>query len=131
MKTLKKSLVLILIAFLILYVGMPVLNYGFWGLPLALIVLIIGWALLGKKAISVVVIDQQFHVSRNIGKPTLIVLGILVVYMTLLPALTSWALFRNQDYKALIGNVEVGENLSSHMIPISLEKIRVVDQSLA
>jgi hypothetical protein len=131
MKTLKKSLVLLLITLFILYVGMPVINYGFWGLPLLLTLLIIAWALLGKKAISVIVIDQQFHVSKNVGKPTLIVLGLLVVYLTLLPALTSWALFRNQDYKALIGKVEVGENLSNHMVPISLEKIRVVDQALA
>jgi len=131
MKTLKNSLVMMLISFLILYFGMPVLNYGFLGLPFALIVLLILWTVLGQKAISVVVIDQQFHVKRNVGKATLIVLGILVVYMTLLPALTSWALIRNQDYKALIGKVEVGENLSNHMIPISLEKIRVVDQALA
>jgi len=131
MKTLKKSLVLMLISFLILYFGMPVLNYGFWGLPIALTVLIILWVLLGQKAISVVVIDQQFHVSRNVGKPTLILLGILLIYMIILPAVSSWALIRNQDYKALIGKVEVGENLSNHMIPISLEKIRVVDQALA
>ena len=90
MKTLKKSLVLILIAFLILYVGMPVLNYGFWGLPVALTLLIILWTLMGKKAISVVVIDQQFHVSKNVGKPTLIVLGVLLIYMIILPALSSW-----------------------------------------
>jgi hypothetical protein len=31
----------------------------------------------------------------------------------------------------MIGNVEIGENLSTHMAPISIDKIRVVDESLA
>ncbi|MEI7504731.1 MAG: hypothetical protein WCJ61_15745, partial [Paludibacter sp.] len=44
---------------------------------------------------------------------------------------TSWALFRTSDYRNLIGKIETGKDLSNHMLPISLEKIRVVDQSLA
>jgi hypothetical protein len=45
--------------------------------------------------------------------------------------ITSPALLRSKDYRDLIGKVEVGENLADHMAPISLEKIRVVDQPLA
>ena len=45
--------------------------------------------------------------------------------------LTSLAVFRSNDYRDLIGKVEMGESLSEHMSPISIEKIRVVDQALA
>jgi hypothetical protein len=51
--------------------------------------------------------------------------------MTVLPMLTSLAVFRSDAYRDLIGKVEIGETLSTHMAPISIEKIRVVDQSLA
>jgi hypothetical protein len=58
-------------------------------------------------------------------------LGILFIYCTVIPALTSWPLLRTSDYRNLIGKIETGKALSKHMLPISLEKIRVVDQSLA
>jgi hypothetical protein len=56
---------------------------------------------------------------------------VLGLYMTVLPMLTSLAVFRSDAYRDLIGKVEIGETLSTHMAPISIEKIRVVDQSLA
>ena len=48
-----------------------------------------------------------------------------------MPAITSWAVFHTSEYRNLIGKVETESNLSSHMLPISIDKIRVVDQSLA
>ena len=61
----------------------------------------------------------------------MVVLWCIRLYMTVLPMLTSLAIFRSNDYRDLIGKVEVGESLSDHMAPISIEKIRVVDQALA
>ena len=40
-------------------------------------------------------------------------------------------MFRSQSYRNLIGEVKNGEDLSNHIAPISLNKIRVVDESLA
>jgi hypothetical protein len=131
MNILRNLAIEILVAFFILYFAMPVLNYGFWGLPVLLTVLILLWLLLSRKLVSVVVVGQALRFNNTIKKVPAFILGVLFVYMTLFPAVTSWALFRNQAYKQLIGHVEVGKNLSSHMMPISLEKIRVVDQSLA
>ncbi|MDP3180503.1 MAG: hypothetical protein Q8M67_01660 [Bacteroidota bacterium] len=68
--------------------------------------------------------------SNKIKVPVIVIISI-GLYMTVLPMLTSWAILRSQDYRNLIGTVETGENLSEHMAPISIEKIRVVDQSLA
>ena len=56
---------------------------------------------------------------------------ICLIYATIVPVFTSWALFRNDSYRKLIGNVEIGKNFKNHMTPISLDKIRVVDQDLA
>jgi hypothetical protein len=39
--------------------------------------------------------------------------------------------FHHSKYRALIGTVKEGSDLSKHIAPISLEKIRVVDQALA
>jgi len=131
MKTLKNLGIIVIITFLILYFEMPVINYGFWGFPGLLALLILLWLVLNSKIFSIIVNGKPLRVNKGFGKFPIILLGILLVYMTLVPAVTSWPLFHNQAYKELIGNIQVGKNLSNHMMPISLDKIRVVDQSLA
>jgi hypothetical protein len=131
MKTLKNLGIIALITFIVLYFEMPVIDYGFWGFPCLLFILILLWLVLNSKISSIIVNGQQLHINKNTGKIPIILLGILLVYMTVVPAVTSWALFQNKAYKELIGNIQVSKNLSNHMMPISLEKIRVVDQSLA
>ena len=132
MKQISNILVLILFAFIITYFSLPVVNYGFSDLPFVLIVLTSFWMLINRPFLPNST-PQQIAVqlkSNEIKVPMIIVI-ILGLYMTVLPMLTSWALLRTSDYRILIGTVEVGENLSEHMTPISIEKIRVVDQSLA
>ena len=130
----KKVLALIMIviaALVIIYVGMPVIAYGFWGLPVGLAVLTIIWIALNMKVLPITIDGvQTFQVKSN-SKIATVILVILALYSTVLPMVTSWPLLRTSDYRNLIGNIEVGENLSTHMAPISMEKIRVVDQSLA
>ncbi len=130
----KKVIALIMIviaALVILYVGMPVIAYGFWGLPVGLAVLTIIWIALNMKVLPITIDGvQTFQVKSN-SKIATVILVILALYSTVLPMVTSWPLLRTSDYRNLIGNIEVGENLSTHMAPISMEKIRVVDQSLA
>jgi len=131
MKTLKNLGIIALITFIVLYFEMPVIDYGFWGFPCLLVMLILLWLVLNSKIYSIIVNGQQLHINKNTGKIPIILLGILLVYMTVVPAVTSWALFQNKAYKELIGNIQVSKNLSNHMMPISIDKIRVVDQSLA
>jgi hypothetical protein len=131
MKKLSVLIVIFVAALVILYVGMPVLAYGFWGVPFALAVLTAIWI-----AFNMTVIPQYnagvqtFQLKPNSKVPTAI-LGILLIYGTVLPMITSWPLLHTSEYRNLIGTVEMGENLSIHMAPISMEKVRVVDQSLA
>lgn len=131
MKKLSVLIVIFVAALVILYVGMPVLAYGFWGLPFALAVLTAIWI-----AFNMTVIPQYnagvqtFQLKPNSKVPT-VILGILLIYSIVLPMITSWPLLHTSEYRNLIGTVEMGENLSTHMAPISMEKVRVVDQSLA
>ncbi len=132
MKKVENLLLVLFVAFLLVYFSMPVVSYGFTDFALILIVLIGLWSLLNNKFISRPT-PQQIHFdfkSSGFKAPGTIIL-LLGLYMIVLPMITSPALLRSKDYRDLIGKVEVGENLADHMAPISLEKIRVVDQPLA
>jgi len=132
MKTINNLVILILAAFLIVYFSLPVVNYGFTDLALVLIVLIGLWILLNKP-IHPNSTPQEivFQLKSSKIKAPVTVMVVLGLYITVLPMLTSLAVFRSDEYRDLIGKVEMGENLSKHMAPISIEKIRVVDQALA
>ena len=132
MKIINNLLVIILAAFLIAYFSLPVVNYGFSDLPMVLIVLTGLWIALNKP-IHPNSTPQEivFQLKSSKVKAPVTIMIVLGLYMTVLPMLTSLAVFRSDAYRDLIGNVEVGESLSKHMAPISIEKIRVVDQSLA
>jgi hypothetical protein len=130
-----KKVILLVFLFLgtllVFYTILPVIAYGFWELPLIISMTIIGYWMItmqlqtsqqgGKVVIS------RFHYS----KIPLYILAVLLIYMTVVPIFTTWSLFHWKDYRALIGTVEEGTDLSQHMAPISIEKIRVVDQRLA
>ncbi len=73
---------------------------------------------------------QALQLLTKMAVPKWIFIALLC-YMTVVPAVTSWSLIRWNDYRGMIGTVEIGENLSNHMAPISIDKIRVVDESLA
>ena len=49
----------------------------------------------------------------------------------MLPFFTSHPVFRNEEYRNLIGKVTNGDKLTNHIAPISMNEIRVVDESLA
>ncbi len=132
MKQISNLPVLILAAFLIVYFSLPVVNYGFSDLPFVLMVLTGLWILLNKPFHPNSTPQEiAFQLKSSRIKVPVTIIVVLGLYMTVLPMLTSLAVFRSDDYRDLIGKVEVGESLSKHMAPISIEKIRVVDQSLA
>ncbi len=127
------NLALVIIAGIILvYMQMPTVNYGFTGFAVLLMILIGVWVLLNNP--FSVVQGKNNAPTIKLGKPgkaSFVLLVVLGLYITVVPAITSWALLRNGEYRNLIGKVETESNISSHMLPISIEKIRVVDQSLA
>ncbi len=122
-----------LILIISVYWTMPVINFGFWGLPIYLLALIFIYLILGKKVTLKLEgnQNQKIRYNININKGFYYVIGGILIYMIIVPILTSWSLFHNQSYRNLIGKVEIGKTFSDHLEPISIKNIRVVDQELA
>jgi hypothetical protein len=130
MKRILSPLLFLVIIFLFLYFGHPVLNYGFIQLPVILLILII----LGMLLFSKVGLTPDGKKFRFISKPNKIfgwLLVLLVVYMTIVPLVTSAPIFHSDDYQKMIGKVDTGKKISNHIAPISIDEIRVVDEPLA
>ena len=130
----KKLLVifqLVFVTLLIIYIALPVVAWGFWELPLIIMLMVASYWVANMK-IQTRQNNGQFEIaSMKISKAPLWILIGLLFYVTVIPLVTTWSLFRWKDYRELIGTVEEGTDLSQHMAPISMVKIRVVDQSLA
>ncbi|MDP4240734.1 MAG: hypothetical protein Q8904_14825 [Bacteroidota bacterium] len=134
MSKVRNLFIVILAGFILVYFYMPVVSFGFLGFPVFLLVLIGLWITLNNPFSLASLGEQKDIQSLKIHKPgklTIILLAAILLYMTVVPVVTTWALFRTNDYRDLIGKIDTESNLSNHMLPISIEKIRVVDQSLA
>jgi len=131
MKRVTQFIILIIVALIAIYTQMPVVAFGFQGFPVLIGGLTLLWVLMNLRMVPQVTNEMQaLQLLTKMAIPKWIFIALLC-YMTVVPAVTSWSLFRWNDYRGLIGNVEIGENLSTHMAPISIDKIRVVDESLA
>jgi len=134
MSKVKNLIFVILAGFILVYFYMPVVSFGFMGSPVLLLVLIGLWITLNSPLNLATLGDQKELQNLKIRKPdkvSFILLGVLFLYITVVPVVTTWALFHTNDYRDLIGKIDTESNLSTHMLPISIDKIRVVDQSLA
>lgn len=134
MSKLKNVLLVVLAFVVIVFAYMPVLNFRFVSLPFILMVLVLFWILLTAFS-SVMQLGQQsqkqqFATLKGLKIP-LVLLVVLFAYITIAPTLTGWTLLHTSKYQAQIGEIKNGKNLSENMLPISLDKIRVVDQALA
>lgn len=132
----KKTLVVIvlaIVAFLFFYVGRPVINFGFIELPIMLIVLLTLALILtiraeNKGTAAAPKFKFTFIKAHRILIPAIV---LVIAYAILGPVFTSLPLFRNEAYRNMIGKVHNGTEISKHIAPISLDKIRVVDEPLA
>ncbi len=131
MKRINQISILLIVALIAIYTQMPVLAFGFPGFPVLIGALTLIWVILNLRMVPQVTNEMQaLKMLTSMAVPKWIFIALLC-YMTVVPAVLSWSLFRWSDYRELIGTVEIGENLSTHMAPISIEKIRVVDEPLA
>src|SRR4051812_41107916 len=92
--------VLLLVGFLLFYLNLPVINYGFTGFAVILFILILAFSFLTAG-----VITKNKKVSIQFTKLQKAGFGIavlLLVYIVLLPLLTSAPMFRSQAYRAMI-----------------------------
>ncbi|PZR22705.1 MAG: hypothetical protein DI539_04975 [Flavobacterium psychrophilum] len=121
--------VLLLIGFLFFYLALPVVNYGFTGFAviLMLILLAIGFSLTDINQAN----KKMTLKFTRASKIVLAIVPLLFIYATVLPFVTSAPIFWNQSYRELIGNVKAGDKMTNHIAPIAIEKVRVVDEDLA
>ena len=125
----KKSILFIVIAFVLFYLNLPVLSYGFLGLPTILLALC-GIAIVLFTRLQVGA-DKKVRLLEKPKKIFFILAGILLVYLVVFPLCTSLPMFRSESYKNLIGKVTDGKKIANHIAPISIDEIRVVDEDLA
>lgn len=121
-------IIIAIIGFLFFYIGLPVISYGFTGFALILIFLIIFYTLLTGFAASGKTLVTKFS---GMHKALFVVGGVLLFYVTLLPLIVSAPMFHAQSYREMIGKVHTGKEIANHIAPISINKVRVVDEPLA
>jgi hypothetical protein len=125
----KKILLFLVVTFVLFYFNLPVLQYGFLGLPVILLALcLLAIALFSKVAVGA---NKQLVFLEKPKKIFLVIAGLIVAYLVLLPLATSLPIFRSESYKKLIGTVVDGKKIAKHIAPISINEIRVVDEDLA
>ena len=126
MKKIFSLIVIAIAALLMLYMGMPVIAYGFLGLPAMIAALTILWIALNMQVIPQMNAGvQTFKVKPN-SKVPVVILVILLLYSTVLPMVTSWPLLRTSDYRNLIGKIDE-TNFVENKIPNA--DIRLTDNS--
>ena len=114
----------------IVYLTLPVLNYGFY--PIAIIVFfILGLVYIFSMKISTDKEFKKFTVGQPPHKAWKWVFLVLFLYLTIIPLVTTATFLHTDRYQKLIGTVKKGNSISQQMAPIGMDQIRVVDRNLA
>ena len=130
MKKIFSVIFLFFFGFFLFYNSLPVINYGFTGFAFILLLLLV----IGILFSAGLTISQQTKQVKIVSKPNkilFVLVGVLLVYCVALPFVTSLKMFRSDSYQKLIGEVKNGQKITNHIAPISIDKIRVVDEELA
>lgn len=126
----KKYLLFVILFFLLIYLAMPVLNYGFYSVGVIVLVLLF-FLFLFSLGITTDKAGKKFIVNQKPKKWMLWLIAVVLVYLTVVPFVTSATFIHTSKYQKMIGDVKKGNEISKHIAPISMDKIRVVDQELA
>lgn len=130
MKNIVSGSLFIIVAILLFYVGMPTINYGFVGFPIALLFLSVFWVII-STGLQISPDKKQVKIAKRPNKFVLYFMLVVLAYLVITPLLTSLTIFRTAAYQTLIGKVADGNKISNHIAPISIDEIRVVDEDLA
>jgi len=123
-------LFVLFLLFLIIYFGLPVLNYGFIKLPI-LVSLVLGLMILMGMELKATKNQQSYIVTK---KPSKILIGLfilMIVYISAVPLLTTAPILHAKSYQNLVGKVNNGNDITKQIEAISIDEIRVVDRPLA
>lgn len=130
MKKILPIVFVLLITVFYFYVTLPVLSYGFAGITILLLI-IAALLFFSFSKFTISSDGKSYKPVAVFWKLPALLIGVAILYAFVLPFFTSHPIFRNQDYRALIGKVKDGDKLTKQIAPISMNEIRVVDESLA
>ena len=130
MKKLAPIVLVVLITVFFFYVSLPVLSYGFSGITVLLII-ISALLFFSFSKFTISSDGKSYKPLTVFWKIPGLLIVIAILYAFVLPFFTTHPIFRNQDYRALIGKVKDGDKLTKQIAPISMNEIRVVDENLA
>ncbi len=130
MKKLVPILLVILVTVFFFYVSLPVISYGFSGITVLLLI-IAALLFFSFSKFTISSDGKSYKPVQVFWKLPALLIGIAILYAFVMPFFTSHPVFRNQDYRNLIGKVASGDKLTNHIAPISMNEIRVVDENLA
>lgn len=144
MKKVVSIIFLLIVAAVCVYVYQPTVKFGFSGIAVLLIFLSALWIFF-QAPVRLSDLDQSKRQKKSnankgdisptrSGRSAWIagsIIALLLIYLIFVQSITTWALFHTGQYRNLIGEVKSESNLSNHMLPISIDRIRVVDQPLA
>ena len=130
MKKFVQVLFLLFLGFLLFYLNLPVVSYGFYGIGVIVLVLALFYFFI-SLGFGIDSTGKKVMIKSRPSKFLLFFIGIILVYLSVIPIITTATIFHASKYQKMIGEVESGDKISEHIAPISLDKIRVVDQKLA
>ncbi len=130
MKKILPIIVVLLVTLFFFYVSLPVISYGFSGITV-LFIIIAALLFFTFSKFTISSDGKSYKPVQVFWKIPAILIGIAILYAFVLPFFTSHPVFRNEEYRNLIGKVTNGDKLTNHISPISMNEIRVVDESLA
>src|SRR5690606_35295330 len=112
------AIFVLLTGFLIFYLALPVINYRFTGFAVILIFLILLLNLLTAKAYTTN--NKLKFKFGSLQKILFRIIPVLLIYVIVLPFVTSAPIFYNQSYRELIGEVKTGNEMANHIAPIAI-----------
>ncbi|MCK4259607.1 MAG: hypothetical protein KAX49_11555 [Halanaerobiales bacterium] len=107
-----------IIILLIWYKTLPVLNVFFWGLPILLLFF----------GVFICLIDSV--AKKKINKFGVLFLIVGIIFITIVPFITSSPIFHSSKYRNIIGSIEESTFLKD-ISTIDVNNIRLVDQKMA
>jgi hypothetical protein len=130
MKKILPIVLVLLVTLFFFYVTLPVISYGFSGITV-LFIIIAALLFFTFSKFTISSDGKSYKPVQVFWKIPALLIGIAIIYSFVLPFFTSHPVFRSEEYRNLIGKVTNGDKLTNHIAPISMNEIRVVDESLA
>jgi hypothetical protein len=130
MKKITLLIILLLFGFLLIYNILPVLGYGFFGIAIIILLLLFLY-FFASIGLATDKTGKKFIIKSRPSIVIKVLLLVALIYVTIVPIVTSATLLHTSSYQEMIGEVKNGKKISTHIEPISIDKLRVVDQKLA